>query len=241
MRILTGLLMVLVMVAAVQADTVLLSEDFDGTGASSGSTINGYNGWSGDDSMVFCDTVIDSGLSAGATDSVSWPNVAKGFSNTPSAGDSYTLTAVLYIPQTRAYASVEMDMSGVMPLYAGLGAGSSPVLEFGFYPNEDWSGLIKFKTYAVSVDTAYDIKLDVTDGNADCYFRDHGATEWTSVGSLTDEAIVLADFNRIKVSNRGDDYTGGRTDTILLTAVPEPATMSLLAMGGLGVLLRRKR
>ena len=40
---------------------------------------------------------------------------------------------------------------------------------------------------------------------------------------------------------RGDSVSGGDNTQVYVTYVPEPATMALLGLGGLGVLLRRKR
>jgi len=234
-------LCLLALVSAAPAG-IVFSENFDGEGSAAGNPINGYNGWSGHETMVFSDTVIDSGLSAGAVAGVNWPNVAKSFSYTPAADEVYTLTATLYISQADQYASVEMDMGGLMPLYAGLGASAVGRLEFGFYTDEEWNEYITVATTAYTVGDAIDIQAVVTNGNADCYYRVHGSSEWTLVGSLTDDAIVPADFNRVKVSNRGG-VVGGRTDSILLTSevVPEPVTLGLLSVGGLGILLRRRR
>ena len=62
MKKLASVLMVLALVASAQA-SVILSEDFEG--ATAGTSINGYNGWSGTDNILISSNVVASGQSAG--------------------------------------------------------------------------------------------------------------------------------------------------------------------------------
>ena len=64
---------------------------------------------------------------------------------------------------------------------------------------------------------------------------------------LFDASVTQATFNSVTVNNMaaGLSYTlaydGGSGTDVVLSVVPEPATMSLLAIGGLAIIRRRKR
>jgi|WetSurMetagenome_2_1015567.scaffolds.fasta_scaffold772120_2 hypothetical protein len=92
MKALLSTLIVLATVSPLCADSVLLSEGFEG--GTAGNPIAGWNGWTGDAGLVISSTVIDSGQSAGnaSTGSPAWPEVRKEFTHSPASGEAYALS-----------------------------------------------------------------------------------------------------------------------------------------------------
>ena len=62
-----------------------------------------------------------------------------------------------------------------------------------------------------------------------------------SIGSPLGSDLPSGDVTAFGLVLNGNEDNTVRVDTFEVTAIPEPATMSLLAIGGLGVLLKRKR
>ncbi len=82
-----------------------------------------------------------------------------------------------------------------------------------------------------AVPGGYDLKIDVGQAMVDWYFAHPNANGFFISNANPDGSV--------NPGQRLDTYAGGSTFT--LEIVPEPATMLLLGLGGLGVLIRRKR
>ena len=228
MKKLATVLTVLALVAAAQAG-VVLSEDFESGQAGYG--INGTNGWSGASEFEYSTVTIDSGQSAGWSTG-GWVAISKGFSYTPGVGESYVLTAVLYAPGTSGeYADLRIcNSSDPANTMQGVAIG---------YGSMDF-GVINGTTIKVTQPTSATDVMFVLDGDTSAfYYKAHGAADWISAGGFTSLGWSIAAYDQIVMNGHGS--YAGNIDTILLEAVPEPATMSLLTLGGLGVLIRRKR
>ncbi|MBN1943889.1 MAG: PEP-CTERM sorting domain-containing protein [Phycisphaerae bacterium] len=234
MRKLMTVWMVLALVASAQAGTTVLSEDFEG--AAPGTSINGYNGWTATSNMVISSGVIDSGQSASwSGGGVTWDTGAgQAFSYTPTAEEYYILTATLYSPTTsgtdaelhfRNGSNPETQLQGVTICYGDM--------QFGLL---NTSAVIHV-TPQPTIPT--DVMMIFEGNTSDYYYRANGTTEWTHAGGFTGLGWSIDAYDEVFFMGHGG-YAGG-IDTIHLEVAPEPATMSLLAFGGLGVLFRRKR
>lgn len=79
------------------------------------------------------------------------------------------------------------------------------------------------------------LELDLDNSLADVYWRDSESDPWTTI--FTDYALASdAAVENIRLENRS--YPVGY-DEISIT--PEPATLTLLGLGGMGCLIRRKK
>ena len=166
--------------------------------------------------MVISGSTISEGQSAcwmgGATPA--WPTAYKSFSNTPGLGDVYTLTATLYAPNTTgAYSKLSLsnrdDRSTAVKAVLGYNT-------LYFYllgtPNGGFSLTCPQRIVPI------DVKMVVSATNVQCYYRDHGASEWIS-GGVIPYGNDLSNYNEVGIAGHGN-YSGGIDSLQLTTNTP---------------------
>jgi len=84
------------------------------------------------------------------------------------------------------------------------------------------------------------------DGSISVKWKKTADTEWTVMSGYQDLNLGLLSNSAISDPATWADYTyditpGAYLDGVSIYSTPEPATLSLLGLGGLGVLIRRKR
>ena len=234
MRCLLSMVIVLGLISPLFAETELLSEDFEG--AAVGTLLNTL-GWTGPDTMVISDVLVDQGQSAGYT--AAWPVLSQTFDYSPSAQEQYVLTATLWAElSANSYAHVQLNDSSGYPnkrLHMALGYSE---LIFGY--------IDETATYSVDVrvpqlSTPMDAKVVVSGSSFDAYWKANGDSEWIYAGHVEGENCVpMSDFDTVQLIGNGG-YPGGIDTVRLVVDVPEPTTI-MLCLIGLSTLfvLRRK-
>ena len=97
--------------------------------------------------------------------------------------------------------------------------------------------------YAPAVDDVFDVIINDGGDSVSGIFENIDNVDLTEGTEWFVDSFIGADTVGLEITYLGA-YTGGSDNDIQLlvtSVVPEPATMSLLAIGGLGVLLRRRR
>jgi hypothetical protein len=247
MKALFSTLIVLAMASPLCADTVLFSENFEG--GTAGNSIAGWNGWSGDASMVISSTVIDSGQSAGnGLGAVGWPpGVMKGFTYAPSSSEAYTLTAVLSAPDTGgAYGEVGIGDDSVVN--AGVGTANKGVVAWIGYDRivfdaakqVEGEPIARIKI-APQPGEPLDIKMVLSNSWNEFYYRNHGDTDWTDAGGFA-AVDSLADYSKVAMIGHFSSTAviAGGVDTIQVSVgpapVPEPSSLMITCAGLIGLL-----
>jgi hypothetical protein len=222
----------------------LLQENFDEPGAGNPGTalVNAGSGWTGSAVPYLSNfSSIDSGncLEWRANGGSGWQNVAHSFSDTPSAGDTYTLTATLFANNTAgSNASLYLADSSSEHQYVGvaIGYGSIDGGANRYFKWENGEGAAITATPSTwDYGNGIDVKIVLTDSLQDFYYRANGTTTWTSAGSLT-TSLPLSTYKAVTMDvNPG--YTGAIDSIALSTsAVPEPSAIVLLITGLIGLL-----
>jgi hypothetical protein len=227
----------LAMASAVHAETIL-REDFNGT---IGSAVAGANGWAGNTNILVSNSTIDQGTSANWADATSgnspsaWPAVAKGFSHTPVAGDTYTLTGTIVCDLTEgAYTDLRISDGKGSTFNIGTNiygyGGSSAVLKFGL------ANVLDHYIVNLTTPDVLDVKFVMQDQKVEYFYKSHSNSVWTDVGGKgLDDTFTLSKFNTIEVWGHGG-CPGGIDSVLLTSSVPEPGTCALLASGVVGLL-----
>jgi len=233
MKVLAGVLVTALVLAwgsPMQAG-VIVAEDFEG--AAPGTPVNGYNGWTGPDNILISSNVIDQGQSADASGGAdpAWPKLSKAFAYTPAAGEYYVFTGTVYAPGTGGeYGHIQLSNGAGTFAQAMLGYN-----ELIFALNENGGELFQVRV-AQSTDPM-DVMLVLKSDRTDFYYRLNGTTAWNYAGGDT-QAVALSAYTNVEFYGHGG-YAGG-VDSIVLEAVPEPVTLTLLAAGGWLASRRRK-
>lgn len=229
MKTLLSVLVVMAMVVSPLCADTIFQEDFNGTGP--GVPVAGYNGWTGDSRVVFSLDELETGtgLSTTWSGAAGWPGISKGFSHTPGAGETYTLTATLMT------AGAAGDYSDLRIGNAASGNTLGVSLESGYiffsYLADPKIGVV-YNQYARKTINA---KLVMDGTSTAAYWRDAGTTPWNYVGLM--QGLPLSSLDKMLIYGHGGGYGGG-LDTVLLTStvIPEPTTLALLATGLIGLL-----
>lgn len=231
-------LMVALVAAAARAD-ILVSDGFDYTGAL---TANGWSAYSGADASITSDGSVAS-VGSGAEDinlaftaqgaNATYAGFLLNIASLPTSGSEYSFGFSDGTAMESRWGINAID-SSTYSLVA-YGAGTSSLSTFGtFSTGTDYfltlymDGVDDHRLWVDSDGTNFaspDLQATAANADLDGFFLrqagalDNGAASWT-----VDDLVVATTFD----------------ETIQATAIPEPATMSLLGLGALAMVLRRK-
>ncbi|MBN1553488.1 MAG: PEP-CTERM sorting domain-containing protein [Phycisphaerae bacterium] len=171
-------------------------------------------------------------------------------------GKEYTLQTSVYAhnPVSNADPAISLINTNSYDkgkMVANLGMADGRIKASAVNNSNAWVEL--FARFDATADTWYDVKIVYTaaaDGSGTdtiqgAWKLSSGST-WTTgsaVNVTSDHRMNFSGNNYLFLTTRSwnDATLASYVDNVSMTAVPEPATMGLLTVGGLGVLFRRKR
>lgn len=161
--------------------------------------------------------------------------------NTSAATDTYRY--VEFIATTDTQARVAFDWA--LDAYA-----VNRLSEFGWYPDQDaeasWSVEVKdLATYILIYSTGLEVNVDIGNlGAEEEHATDAGRFDEVLPATFVPGqryGLTIRTYADAWSTSNGDATAWAEISGLTIEATPEPATLALVALGGLGVLLRRKR
>ena len=230
--------LVLGMVSVACAD-VLVSDDFAYTGAL---TANGWVAYSGADASITSDGSVAS-VGSGAED-VSLGFTAQG-SNPTYVG--FTLNIATMPSSGGEYSFGLIDGSTMEGRFGLVSEGSGTLFGLTIYDGNTLSGTIS----GLSLSTDYSIALYSDGANDSRLWLNSDGSDFSTPDLQVTTTASQADLDGFFIRQAGALDNGASSWTVgdlvvattfaeVTSAVPEPATMSLLGLGALAMVLRRK-
>jgi hypothetical protein len=219
--------MVLVLVSSAFGATTVFSDDFSTAGDLDGMSADVGGTWSVD-SGAFTSTggVVDTGVSNGDFTDEAFAS----FTESLAAGEQLALTFVTTESAgefaARPWAGVSLYVGNSEEVFLGSPGGFT---EWGI------TGLVSTTTFSPSITAEPQTAVFG-------YAFDTGGWSFTVNGeALSGTATTGLAFDRVRIGSDANNRADIAVSSIDVTITPEPATMSLLALGGIAMLKRRKR
>ncbi len=138
------------------------------------------------------------------------------------------------------------NLGGLINTGHNVAAGQTFDLSFKWRSAFQWDAddRLDWRLLTTSDDTVDGVVTEIASDSVEGLTSGYVLVELSGLGTVTSASYgrdLWLEFYSSTATTEGDAAEFARVDEVNLSYIPEPATMSLLALGGLGVLIRRRK